>query len=232
MTTELIRRTEMFEGQEIEILDKGGEIWLGVSQIATALGFKNRAAIQDIFRRHRDEFAPDMTQIIKVPTAGGEQEVRIFSWTGGLLLAALSRTPRGAIVRRWLITLAARHKAQSRTGAGRGAEPIPSVNDASPAPDFNHTRDDCPLCRPEQWLTTGQLAARWGISISTVRHMIQDGRLEAMDVLGKKLVAVYIVRALEKGYRRPALAEDGERKPHGWSGLNTDGYPFLVAGGK
>ena len=62
----------------------------------------------------------------------------------------------------------------------------------------------------------------------TVQGMISDGRLEAVDVFGRKLVAFHLVRALERGYRKALAPREGQS--HGWRGIATDGFPFLKGG--
>jgi hypothetical protein len=44
-------------------------------------------SLKRLYARHSDEFTPEMTALVKLPTEGGEQEVRIFSPRGCYALA-------------------------------------------------------------------------------------------------------------------------------------------------
>lgn len=100
-----------FQSITLDVIDRGGQPWITLSQVATAL-YKGGGQsdvpfavrnIQKLFARHADEFTDSMTAVVKLPTAGGEQDVRIFSLRGCHLLAMFARTPVAKEFRRWVL---------------------------------------------------------------------------------------------------------------------------------
>lgn len=83
--------------------------YLGVPQIAGALQYRNAKIIFDLYTRHADEFTPDMSFLTTVETAGGKQQVRVFSLRGCHLLAMFSKTPIAKEFRRWVLDLIEQH---------------------------------------------------------------------------------------------------------------------------
>lgn len=81
-----------------------GQIWLTLPQIEGALGYAHSGkAVARLFDQHAAEFTDRMTALVKLPTAGGVQEVRIFSLRGAHLLGMFARTARAAEFRRWVL---------------------------------------------------------------------------------------------------------------------------------
>lgn len=80
-----------------------GEVWLRYPQIAGALGYAKPDKLLELYSRYAAEFTPSMTALVKLPTAGGVQEVRIFSLRGAHLLGMFARTERAAEFRRWVL---------------------------------------------------------------------------------------------------------------------------------
>lgn len=80
-----------------------GEPWLRVGQIAPALGYKDQRSLNALYAANAAEFTDRMTALVKLPTAGGMQEVRIFSLRGAHLLGMFARTARAAEFRRWVL---------------------------------------------------------------------------------------------------------------------------------
>lgn len=93
-----------FHETAFDIVDLHDQPWLRGWQIASALGYGSpRADIANLFDRNAAEFTPDMTQVVDLPTAGGVQQVRIFSLRGAHLLGMLARTERAVEFRRWVL---------------------------------------------------------------------------------------------------------------------------------
>lgn len=93
-----------FQDTSFDVVEIHGQPWLRGLQIASALGFKNpRVDINNLHARNADEFTDDMTQVIELPTAGGRQQVRIFSLRGAHLLGMLARTAVAKTFRRWVL---------------------------------------------------------------------------------------------------------------------------------
>ena len=96
-----------------DVTVSGGVRWLRGLQIATALGYKNPSVdIKNLHARNADEFTPDMTQVMHLPTAGGVQQVRVFSLRGAHLLGMLANTSKAKAFRRWVLDVLDREAAK------------------------------------------------------------------------------------------------------------------------
>ena len=109
MSTSLAVRTSpplAFQNVTFDAIDRNGHPWLRIHQIEGALGYAGKGrALQLIYSRHAAEFTDSMTALVKLPTAGGEQETRIFSLRGAHLLGMFARTPIAADFRRWVLDI-------------------------------------------------------------------------------------------------------------------------------
>lgn len=92
-----------FQQTEFDVVDIHGQAWLRGPQIAGALGYSRDDRVSDLYARNADEFTPEMTQVLDLPTAGGMQPVRIFSLRGAHLLGMLARTEVAKAFRRWVL---------------------------------------------------------------------------------------------------------------------------------
>lgn len=104
-TNESTTITLSYRGTHLEGLRMEGEIWLRVTQIVAPLGFATERGLHNIVTRYADEFTADETRLIVEQTAGGPQQVRVFSLRGARLLAMLARTEPAARFRRWILDL-------------------------------------------------------------------------------------------------------------------------------
>lgn len=94
----------VFEDVELDIVDIHNIPWLRGHQVGDALGYKNPyQSVDALYSRNSDEFTEEMTQIVDLDTAGGRQQVRIFSPRGCYLLGMLARTERAKDFRRWVL---------------------------------------------------------------------------------------------------------------------------------
>lgn len=93
----------VFRDTAFELITLDGQPWLRGGQVGEALGYSKDSKIIDLFNRYGDEFTDSMTALVKLPTAGGIQEVRIFSLRGAHLLGMFARTARAAEFRRWVL---------------------------------------------------------------------------------------------------------------------------------
>jgi prophage antirepressor-like protein len=94
----------VFENVEFDVVDVHNVPWLRGKQVADALGYLNaRQAIDDLYSRNADEFTEELTQLVELDTAGGRQQVRIFSPRGCYLLGMLARTERAKSFRAWVL---------------------------------------------------------------------------------------------------------------------------------
>lgn len=92
-----------FRDVNFDITDIHGQPWLRLPQIGVALGYANPYKVQQVFDRNADEFTDSMTQVIELPTAGGKQQVRVFSLRGCHLLGMLARTKAAKEFRHWVL---------------------------------------------------------------------------------------------------------------------------------
>ena len=93
-----------FENVDFDVVDIRNTPWLRGPQIGDALGYeKGRISIHKVYETNADEFTEDMTQLVDLDTAGGRQQVRIFSPRGCYLLGMLARTERAKAFRRWVL---------------------------------------------------------------------------------------------------------------------------------
>ncbi len=110
MTNQLI-----FKSHTLTPVIVNNQPYLGVQQIAVALGYGQRGCQNDtplrkLYERHADEFTPEMSFLTTIDTKGGKQQVRIFSLRGCHLLAMFSKTPVAKEFRKWVLDLIERHK--------------------------------------------------------------------------------------------------------------------------
>lgn len=95
-----------FQDTKLDIVNRNGQPWLRGFQIGSALEYKNPSSdIAKLFDRNADEFTDSMTALIELATAGGKQQVRIFSLRGAHLLGMLSRTKKAKQFRVWVLDL-------------------------------------------------------------------------------------------------------------------------------
>jgi len=93
----------VFENVEFDVVDIHNTPWLRLPQIEVALGYEKRGAINTLYDRNADEFTEEMVRLAELPTAGGLQQVRIFSPRGCYLIGMLARTDRAKEFRRWVL---------------------------------------------------------------------------------------------------------------------------------
>ncbi|MEX3556719.1 MAG: BRO family protein [Burkholderia gladioli] len=94
-----------FRNTTFDVVDRNGQPWLRVQQIAVALGYKRPDVLQQVYASHSSEFTDSMTALADLPTAGGVQQVRIFSLRGAHLLGMFARTPIAAEFRKWVLDI-------------------------------------------------------------------------------------------------------------------------------
>ena len=108
-----------FEDVQLEIVDRCGHPWLTQTDLARALygaTDETEGGCQDatplkravntlrrLFDRNRDEFTGEMTALLTMETAGGPQQVRIYSARGAYLMAMFAKTDRAKRFRVWVL---------------------------------------------------------------------------------------------------------------------------------
>ena len=107
-----------FQDVTLRAIDKDGAIWLTTRDIAAALypikGYPQSEApfekrVRNLYSRHSEEFTHKMTQLVEIQTAGGLQQVRVFSLRGAHLLGMLARTEKAKEFRRWVLDVIESH---------------------------------------------------------------------------------------------------------------------------
>lgn len=101
----------VFQSTRFDVIDRNKQPWLRGRQIAAALGYERPRDLIDLYNRNAVEFTDSMTALVKLPTAGGLQESRIFSLRGAHLLGMFARTGNAATFRRWVLDILDREAA-------------------------------------------------------------------------------------------------------------------------
>ena len=105
----------------IQTIDRDGERWLTISDIAAALyPYENKGGsqseapfekrVRNLYARHAEEFSDSMTALIEVQTAGGVQKIRVFSLRGAHLLGMFACSKRAKAFRRWVLDIIEQHR--------------------------------------------------------------------------------------------------------------------------
>ena len=105
----------------IQTIDRDGERWLTISDIAAALyPYENKGGsqseapfekrVRNLYARHAEEFSDSMPALIEVQTAGGVQKIRVFSLRGAHLLGMFARSKRAKAFRRWVLDIIEQHR--------------------------------------------------------------------------------------------------------------------------
>lgn len=106
--------TLTFQNTTLSVINQQNQTWLSAREIGTALGYRNPLGdIVKLFDRNADEFTPEMTALIEMPTAGGIQKVRIFSLRGAHLIAMFARTKVAKDFRKWVLDILDREVLQN-----------------------------------------------------------------------------------------------------------------------
>lgn len=92
-----------FQSTTFDVVMRDGQPWIRLPQIGVALGYENPYKVQQVYDRNKDEFTDRMTAVVKIDSAGGAQDTRLFSLRGAHLLAMFARTAKAAEFRRWVL---------------------------------------------------------------------------------------------------------------------------------
>ncbi|GAB5098725.1 BRO-N domain-containing protein [Caballeronia sp. HLA56] len=107
----------VFENVEFDVVDIHNVPWLRGYQIGNALQYSDApVAVAKLHDRNADEFTVEMTQLVELETAGGRQQVRIFSPRGCYLLGMLARTERAKAFRVWVLDVLEGRQVPQQTG--------------------------------------------------------------------------------------------------------------------
>jgi|SRR5690554_2578456 len=108
-----------FEGAELRVIDRDGQLWFTGTEISRALGYTQDQQVSRIYRRNEHEFKPSMTQVISLQASEYAQsanlalsgkghsnlarQARIFSLRGAHLIAMFAKTSKAAAFRSWVL---------------------------------------------------------------------------------------------------------------------------------
>ncbi|MWQ13806.1 hypothetical protein GHJ01_02025 [Glaesserella parasuis] len=98
--------TLTFQNTTLSVINKNNHTFLTASDLGTALEYADPTkAIVKIYDRNADEFTAEMTALIELQTAGGKQQVRVFSLRGAHLIAMFARTKVAKDFRKWVLDI-------------------------------------------------------------------------------------------------------------------------------
>ena len=105
--------TLTFQTTSLSVINQHNQTFISARDLGLALTYKNPTSdIMRIYDRNADEFTPEMTALIEMPTAGGLQKVRIFSLRGAHLIAMFARTKVAKDFRKWVLDILDREVSQ------------------------------------------------------------------------------------------------------------------------
>ncbi|HEM7839785.1 hypothetical protein QZM26_17740 [Burkholderia multivorans] len=115
-----------FDGITFDVVTHNNQPCLTLDEITKAIygkgggqtdaPFENQLrALQRLYQRHADEFTESMTALVTLQTAGGMQQVRVFSLRGAHLLGMFARTERAKKFRRWVLDVLDQHLAGAQS---------------------------------------------------------------------------------------------------------------------
>lgn len=106
--------TLTFQNTTLSVINKNNHTFLTASDLGTALEYADPTkAIVKIYDRNADEFTAEMTALIELQTAGGKQQVRVFSLRGAHLIAMFARTKVAKDFRKWVLDILDRETLQN-----------------------------------------------------------------------------------------------------------------------
>lgn len=101
-----------FNGNTLTTINQDDQIWLTASELAIALGYKNKQSVSKIYNSNAEEFTDTMTQVVESTesvlsskTKGLRAKIRIFSLRGCHLLAMFARTDIAKAFRVWVLDI-------------------------------------------------------------------------------------------------------------------------------
>ena len=115
--------TAEFFGTPVSVIDHADRRWLPAEEAGRCLGYNAanaRQGVNNLFKRHEDEFSGEDTCVISLMTQGQTRELRIFSATGCQKLGFFASTARAKDFRTWA----------AKVLAGQASAPAPVAADA------------------------------------------------------------------------------------------------------
>ncbi|MDP0172002.1 Bro-N domain-containing protein [Glaesserella parasuis] len=98
--------TLTFQNTTLSVINKNNHSFLTSNDLGTALGYsKPLQSVTNLYNSNADEFTAEMTALIELQTAGGKQQVRVFSLRGAHLIAMFARTKVAKDFRKWVLDI-------------------------------------------------------------------------------------------------------------------------------
>ena len=103
-------------------------LWIRAAELARALGYSDDSIVSRLYRKHSDEFTPEMTQLIGISAEdqngllGSAGRCRIFSLRGCHLVAMFARTPVAKAFRRWVLDVLEKYAAEQTALSAPGPD--------------------------------------------------------------------------------------------------------------
>ncbi|WP_273384493.1 BRO family protein [Actinobacillus porcinus] len=98
--------TLTFQNTTLSVINKNNHTFLTSTDLGLALSYTDPVrAVKQIYDRNADEFTAEMTALIELQTAGGKQQVRVFSLRGAHLIAMFARTKVAKDFRKWVLDI-------------------------------------------------------------------------------------------------------------------------------
>ena len=106
--------TLTFKTTTLSVINQNNHTFLTAKDLGNALAYSDPVvAISKIYDRNADEFTAEMTALIELQTAGGKQQVRVFSLRGAHLIAMFARTKVAKEFRKWVLDILDREISQN-----------------------------------------------------------------------------------------------------------------------
>ena len=176
-------------------------LWIRAVELARALGYSDGSIVSRLYRKHADEFAPEMTQLIEISAEdrsgllGSAGRCRIFSLRGCHLVAMFARTPVAKAFRRWVLDVLDKLDAEQHAAS------------SSPTPDdFTGTLSITPSTIEDRkplralvgsWAQVSGLpfAACWNqlkaaFNLANIKELPQEWIPDAIDWVQKRIDAL------------------------------------------
>ena len=115
MAEQQISSAEFF-GTPVNIIDHAAQRWLTAEEVGRCLGYNEanaRQGVNNLFKRHEDEFTEQDTCVINLMTQVQQREIRIFSSTGCIKLGFFANTSRAKDFRAWAAKVLAAQPVQA-----------------------------------------------------------------------------------------------------------------------
>lgn len=175
--------------------------WIRAAELARALGYSDDSIVSRLYRKHADEFTPEMTQLIGISAEdqngllGNSGRCRIFSLRGCHLVAMFARTPVAKAFRRWVLDVLDKLDAEQHA-----VSPSPTPDDFTGTLSItpSTTEDRKPLrALVGSWAQVSGLpfAACWNqlkaaFNLANIKELPQEWIPDAIDWVQKRIDAL------------------------------------------